>query len=345
MRLHVDGERLFSPMLAQSITDQCLILQTRKINYIEWGAPLLTESQYLNREELIAKSHFSVTCQETWILADSKSPSAILSALETYKSKSIALVNGTIIKGDVYAIGSVFTHSRHRSNGYATKLLNDVKIALKLRKDSIASTLYSDIGPNYYNKLGWKCKPSKSLLYKIEKIDPEIKACEIKSIKDSSSIFENIELELEEKLAKYGSDAFCLIPSIDILEWFHMRELFYCDFFFQKTVETNIAVHSDDYLAWFHDFKEGKLIILFTRITNIESGRILFNAAIKEGTEWGLKILEIWDVDPITLKVFNTFGEFKVVDRIDSLSSLCFWGFDGNEREVDWIKNEKYGWC
>ena len=167
-----------------STTDQALILQARKTNYAEWGAPLLAEPQYINREELIAKSNFSETSQETWVLTSPANSSDILSALETYKSKAIASINGKIIKGDVYALGSVFTHSRHRKNGYASKLLNDVKIALKKRKGSIASTLYSDIGPKYYNKLGWKCKQSKSLLYNIETEFSDIETCEIKSIKE-----------------------------------------------------------------------------------------------------------------------------------------------------------------
>jgi hypothetical protein len=350
----MESQFSISKMLyVESTKDLNLILQARKLNYVEWGAKInLSEEKYILREIELADCSFAKQKQETWVLTSKENPTEILSTCGSYECPCLALVDKTVVKGNCYAIETVFTPVQHRKKGFASLLLKDTQIQMMNRAGTIASTLYSDIGPSYYHKLGWKFHESKSLLASIKSIGCEgIEECTIFDITQAKEIFKNVEAEIEKELLEKEEDTFVLLPSFSIIEWWFNQGKFYCDHFQPgKDISSSGALFpsNGDFISWFHDFKDSKLVITYSRTTSIESAKSIYNSALKEGKKWDFKELEIWNPSIESLEAFKSFdGGFSVVDRVDSLSSLCFWGLDGNgkSRDVKWLKNEKYAWC
>lgn len=84
------------------------------------------------------------------------------------------MAEGELVQGTCFAIASVFTPNAHRRRGYAAKMLSLLLQELKSRKGAVASTLYSDIGPNYYSKIGWEAHPSVSLVLDLNPSIPPV---------------------------------------------------------------------------------------------------------------------------------------------------------------------------
>jgi hypothetical protein len=77
----------------------------------------------------------------------------------------------------------------------------------------------------------------------------------------------------------------------------------------------------------------------------------LFKSAQTEAAKWNMAEVEIWNPNDVTVKAAqNTHLEAKVVHRdTESIASLMWYGErtkDGPVADyVDWLGNEKYGWC
>jgi hypothetical protein len=77
----------------------------------------------------------------------------------------------------------------------------------------------------------------------------------------------------------------------------------------------------------------------------------LFKMAQKEAVEWNMAEVEIWNPTDATVKAAQALQpEAKVIHRdTESISSLMWYGErikDGPVADyVDWLGNEKYGWC
>jgi hypothetical protein len=69
--------------------------------------------------------------------------------------------------GSCWAIGSVFTASENRGRGYASRMMGLMYTKCK-ESGCISSTLYSDIGPVFYDRLGWKIHPSVSGIFDVK---------------------------------------------------------------------------------------------------------------------------------------------------------------------------------
>ncbi|QDS74177.1 hypothetical protein FKW77_001902 [Venturia effusa] len=77
----------------------------------------------------------------------------------------------------------------------------------------------------------------------------------------------------------------------------------------------------------------------------------LFRLAKKEAQEWNMEDVEIWNPNGATVKAVKCLApEAEVVHRDkESIASLMWYGErpnGGSVRDyVDWLANEKYGWC
>jgi len=72
----------------------------------------------------------------------------------------------------------------------------------------------------------------------------------------------------------------------------------------------------------------------------------LFAAARKQASEWDMEVVEFWNPNSIALAAARKLDAgAKVHDREKaSISSLRWYG-EGSGENVEWVCNEKYGWC
>ena len=306
-------------------------------NFEEWGKPLNLE-QYLEREEFLLASEFSSSSHELWVY---EIDGQIVSACESYKSRSFANIEGELISGDCYRIGSVFTPSEFRKKGYASQMMKGLHKALMDRQDSIASVLYSDVGPKFYDKCGWPVIESKSLM-----MSGKIEREGIAKLTNLEDLRPLIESELHLMKQELDQNSFVIIPTYENTEWFHTRSQFYAKLN-SKTVDYCGAVNGNgDWISWWHDFNEKKLVILNLRANSQSSIESLLSSAMVETENWGFNSLEIWDPSSTVQKVAPIIANsIQIIDREESLSCLAFWGTGRELKPVKWIHNEKYAWC
>jgi predicted GNAT family acetyltransferase len=137
-------------------------LEILNANHSSWGFqfPLKT---YIERESLLGSLPFS-SDRRCHVLA---SPTKVLASCESYTRPCTIILDGKSVSGTCWAIASVFTTPENRGKGYASRMM---ELVLKSCKESgcIASILYSDIGPVFYTRLGWKLYPCVSAFIAVE---------------------------------------------------------------------------------------------------------------------------------------------------------------------------------
>ncbi|KAM3440820.1 hypothetical protein MY4824_001947 [Beauveria thailandica] len=129
-----------------------------------WGRGL-TLAQYLAREENLVTTALARDGGLTpWILTTATdSPRPVLSSCETLKKRAIvASPDGSSVTDVVaHGVASVFTEQRHRSRGYAGRMMALLGAELARREEAEPgaarfSVLFSDIGPRFYANHQWK---------------------------------------------------------------------------------------------------------------------------------------------------------------------------------------------
>ncbi len=75
---------------------------------------------------------------------------------------------------------------------------------------------------------------------------------------------------------------------------------------------------------------------------------LVLQAAQHEAAKWGMRDVQVWNPTQCCVAAaMEIRPNIKVVEREEeSIASLRWHGLDlGEEGEVEWIGNEKYGWC
>ena len=123
----------------------------------------LVESQYLTMVPLAKDGGMT-----NWVLVEKNRPPnqpQILFSCETFRKRSlISDKEGNIQEGIVHGVASVFCPPEFRARGYGTCHMKGLAKVLKEWQPEhgkcIGSVLYSDIGKEYYAKLGWLPNPT-----------------------------------------------------------------------------------------------------------------------------------------------------------------------------------------
>lgn len=140
------------------VRDSDWIKRTYQQNYSEWGPPL-TLSQYQERENRLASiSDLALQCWAVEPEEPENTEATIPAHLETYKRPIKCWLNGNDAAqcGYSFGVASVFVHPEYRGRGMGTKMMKALKKELCKDSLSFASHLYSDIGNNFYSRLGWE---------------------------------------------------------------------------------------------------------------------------------------------------------------------------------------------
>ncbi|KAH7477090.1 hypothetical protein KRP22_001017 [Phytophthora ramorum] len=344
------------------LAQEALKVQCKADDFEEWGAPTLTLEQYQRKEELQRATRFSRRGSIFWALVEDTGDSVAAQTVlychcESHRFDCVVRrSSGEIERGYSHHIGSVFTLPEHRKRGLATLFMKEVAKQLEQLPEALVSVLYSDIGPTYYDKLGWRLHPSK--MATLDVANP-------RNVKfDDGSNADLMTLALDEELDQFlavdnarqvkelsseGGEAFVVLPTRDSIEWqfcigVHFARVRGLE---ELPSRCGVALSEDAFVVWCHNVKESTLYVVRARFPETganaaQTTRLLLLAALEEARKFQLKKVAIWDPSPALLGVDL---DIEFVEREDSLSSaMVFGGANSATTLPHWLSNEKYAW-
>lgn len=355
---------------------------TWTLNSTSWGAALSLDS-YIEREEHLMSTPLSRDSGIThWILTPtSGAPDSrpILATCESLRKRALVrTADGKVKEVITHGIGSVFADPKYRGRGYAGRMLEEVGEKLKtyqtgIDKECLFSILYSDIGKKYYAAHGWAPFPSTHIEFPSSPpaSSPDT-ANSAKALKDADlpPLCALDEKYIRNELANVKDDRVhvALIPDYDTMVWHHMREDFMTNQLFGRSPTTKGAIAGDSgsrvwavwsrmYTGTLDKHADNTLHILRLVIENDSASEAAANAeklksilemAQREAKEWRSGHVELWNPTPYVKSLVQTLGvEHSEVQREqDSIASLMWYGpGSGGTENIEWVGNEKHGWC
>lgn len=326
---------MISDRVLVQVLEQQKIKEILKLNFEVWGISKLSINEYLDREEILSMTEFSRNSLKTWMLSTSNDE--ILSSCETY-SKQCFLGN---TMGTCFVIASVFTPPEHRKNGYCSEMLTLLSNRLR-SSGATAITLYSDIGPTFYSKLGWHLYPSISLIYDLTSPTVTVPV----QIKGEFLVFKDLITRitvyntLQINTTKQSPDRFVCLPSFNSLQWLQKRSEFYCNILNIPNFTHYGASFGNSFVFWYHEYEKPNvwnLILTITHCHSFNDFNHLLAMAVENAKLLGFKSVQIWDPKYST----GLYG-WRLENRKESLSHLAVLQSD---MRVEWIGNDKTGWC
>lgn len=171
-----------------------------------------------------------------------------------------------------------------------------------------------------------------------------------------------------------GRICMMLVPDHDHMLWHHKKEEFVCDKLFGKQPAIKGAIVGQAgcrmWAIWTHRFyghpefdsSENTLYILRLVIENqdtatsdaeqadsqAEQMRAILQTSQAEAAEWNLHRVMMWGPSPQVLKlVERTRVQHRRIEREhEGIARLLWYGEgSGKEDSLEWLGNEKYGWC
>ncbi|KAF1923920.1 uncharacterized protein M421DRAFT_74007 [Didymella exigua CBS 183.55] len=382
-----------SPTLALVHPTEDEQLIQSKLNGAEWRGALST-SAYLQREITLSQQALTREGGITyWILIDtalSNNPMdpnsgtrLPLASCETYRKKALVWRDGKLQEMVSHGVGSVFCGQHLRGKGYAQRLMKELGKALQTHQvddtECLFTILYSDIGKNYYARLGWMPFPSSHIALPASSSTPTAdlptaRPLYSKDLPELCKLDEDLVRKSLESRSKGSKTAVALIPDVETIQWHHAREEFVSQEAHGKIPQIKGAIVGDEAgkrvwcywtRVWYNEdvsVVKGNTMhilrlvveddVLGTRqVTEGDDTAVaaLLAFAQREAEEWKTECLEIWNPAPSALAGAQILDKStKVTDRhTESIASLLWYPeHEGATADhVDWISNEKYGWC
>ncbi|KAL8716595.1 MAG: hypothetical protein Q9225_006085 [Loekoesia sp. 1 TL-2023] len=356
-----------SPTLQLVKANEAEMIDLSIKNAASWRGPLDVNA-YLEREAHLRDTHLNRNGGITyWILVNSadappvKAVRRILASCETLKKRAlVARSDGDVKEITSHGIGSVYCSPDFRGRGYAQRMLAELAKILdtwqqKEGGNSEFTVLWSDIG--------------KASLLAAEDIE---ELCRLDEASLRSAMAEPTSPDVGILVA--------LIPDAATMQWHHAREEFLGErlrdrFPFAKGALAKTATGKRAWCIWTRTFganRDDDMLNILRLVTEgVAVGRqannvvsdgdlndseqaivaavaAILEQAQLEATFWGMTSVQLWNPSPLTfLAAKKVEASAKIVDRDDeSIPSLRWHGKappDGTK--IDWIANEKYGWC
>jgi GNAT superfamily N-acetyltransferase len=176
----------------------------------------------------------------------------------------------------------------------------------------------------------------------------------------------------------------CIIPDHEHIQWHHVREDFMCQKIFGKQPKIRGAIIGEEghrvWASWTRSFYGSvgdassgntlhilRLVIedeasesIFSRRTGgaLSNGSLLDEQARKlksvlqiaqaQAAEWNLLHVELWNPTPLVQSLVQRadLQHSRVEREKESIPCLMWYGEGGGKLdELEWVGNEKYGWC
>ncbi|KAE9006914.1 hypothetical protein PR003_g16797 [Phytophthora rubi] len=367
------------------LTQEALKVQCKTDDHEHWGAPLLDVQQWQQKDQVQRATPFSEDGALFWALVDKPeekhhptlSDSGLVAGRDLLychcKTLRFPCVyrrsSGEIERGYSYQISSVYTLPEFRKRGLAGFFLAEVAKQLEQLPKALISVLYSDVGPTFYDKLGWKCHPSKMATLEVDHprnvkaVDSNNVSVELETLlldDKLGNVLEADNARLVEELSgeKFqGREAFLILPTRDSIEWHFGNGVHYARVagFDELPSRCGVRISDNAYVIWWHNLKESTLYVDRARFPDsgdnaAEATRVLLDAAMQEARKFKLKKVVVWDpASGLVRDEVRHLLEIEVAERQLSLSSaMVFRQGNGDENSTaslpHWFSNEKYAW-
>jgi GNAT superfamily N-acetyltransferase len=246
----------------------------------------------------------------------------------------------------------------------------------------LLSVLFSDIGKQFYAKHGWQAFPSSHVSIPSSKSSARdlssVKFLKTGDLRELCELDESLIRRRFSKSSVAGRSAVAMVPDPGAIGWHHAREEFVAEELFNRFPEIKGAMVGEAgsrvWCYWtrvwtkpqeeapntlhilrlvienesFSDFvpatPEGVAKLRDSR--TVDSIATLLSAAQVEATRWNMEEVQIWNPTSSTLASAQLLDAKAAVQHREkeSIASLRWYG-EGSWENVDWICNEKYGWC
>jgi hypothetical protein len=304
----------------------------------------------------------------------------ILASCESLRKRALVrTADGQVKEVITHGIGSVFCDPKYRGRGYAGRMLQELGEKLKTwqsdeGKECLFSILYSDIGKKFYAGYGWAPFPSTHITFPPSPpaSSPET-ANSAKPLADADlpalCAFDEKAIHNQLTNATDGRIHVALIPDHDTIVWHHMREKFMTGKLFGRSPSIKGAIAGPEgsrlWVTWTRMYSEPldkenadnnlhilRLVIendsAAEKAANAEKLRSILELAQREAKEWQSAHVELWNPTPYVKSLVQSIGvEHTEVEREhESIASLRWYGpGSGGVDNIEWVGNEKYGWC
>lgn len=252
---------------------------------------------------------------------------------------------------------------------------------MKDAQQALFSVLFSDIGKDFYAARGWHPFPSAHLsLPPTSSVADGLPSTRSLRSDDIPELCDVDEKLIRARLSSTkGNDkpTVALIPERRTLDWHYAREQFVSNELYAKSPEIKGALVGEPgsrvwcywTRIWANPTEESPNTLHILRLvieketpetdaatakgatkpkhsSTVQNIAALFAAAQSEAAQWDMKEVQIWNPTSTTLAAAQLLEpKTAVVQREhDSITSLQWYG-EGCWKDVDWICNEKYGWC
>jgi GNAT superfamily N-acetyltransferase len=359
----------FSELQVVRLIEEKNKIQCKVDDFIEWGRPALDQECYQEKELIQRSTKFSKDGSIFWALVNRSScgeevptGSPIYCHLETHKFNCMfKKSNGEVIHGYSHHIASVFTLPEYRGQGLASGFLKEIATQMAALPNAIGSTLYSDIGPSYYDKKGWRVYPSESAVLEVKPLNASMLAASTTDIGEKLFLNDNLQQFLDEDNKrleaslddpKYdGKEVFVPLPSRDSIEWQFSIGVYYAKIrdFQEFPTQCGLKLNGDAFVIWCHNLKESTLFVVRSRFSNDpQAVSTLLKACIDEASKFKLKYVKIWQpASPVYNKEVCKIFDIKRIQREESLSSLMVFKQHRDtslQEDPIWLCNEKFAW-
>ncbi|KAK3324073.1 hypothetical protein B0T19DRAFT_443511 [Cercophora scortea] len=291
----------------------------------------------------------------------------------------------TVVDGIAHGLGSVFTDEQYRGRGYASRMMQELGKRLRTWQVStnnnngsspphaLFSVLYSDIGKTFYARSGWAPFASSHIEFPpspstpTESPAPVAKPIGYHELAELCSVDARLlRSQLTRRAATHpGTACVALLPDLDAMLWHLMREDFMTTHIFGRTPSIKGAVSGPPgrrvWAVWTRgyygglDKVEGNTLHILRVVVEDEDMDVeelvggfgeIVRLAQAEAAAWRSADVQMWNPTEKVAALVEACGiEHKTVVRdVSSIASLMWYG-EGETGGLDWVANEKYGWC
>ncbi|ODV89207.1 hypothetical protein CANCADRAFT_134939 [Tortispora caseinolytica NRRL Y-17796] len=297
---------------------QCLVA-----NSASWAGPL-TESQYVERERFLHTQEICQSRHEYFVLVD-MDDKEIVGACEILARPGYWVDQdphgndfAVVFDIDTFSLGAVFVPEQQRGKGIASVMLKYVESMLRTRMENYGGAiLYSEIGPDYYEKFGFKTERNATYVANAMKWPEFFLEADISNARPSMlriDDFTHLTAKEDKELQKYiltryqndpmHTPRWCVSVSAAIINWHTARSEFVGGILReddQRSAKYGAQI-GEQWVAWMHDYASHSLYILhFGGFMNKDitqelksQAMALVKAAIEEAKKLNLENVYIW---------------------------------------------------
>ncbi|KAG6836988.1 hypothetical protein H0H93_016692 [Arthromyces matolae] len=349
-------------------------LESRRRSAVEWGIGRTLE-EYLARDDFTDQQEVARNGKLiTWVLAPRNDPttSDFLCSCETFRREGLVSSpsNPQPKKVTCYGVASVFTPARFRGNGYAKHMMRLVHWVIADASllppnfphewgappprvahagDGWFSTLWSDIGPDFYRQCGptketegWEVRSPLSTFWNVESITstPGTASWTLLDEFGNVKLWEDDTKNIMHTLSPVNGHkvTFAILPSCGVAAFQHWRNI---DILkksgFTLTEPLGIFGDAVTFATWTFDIMAKTLLVTRLSSPTVKFANLLTAIALI-AQKHGMERIEVYNL-PDTLQSEASRLNATTVERKGHLSSFKWYGEEAYD-QVAWVLNE-----